>query len=107
MYKKQADIRSNHAVIIIMAVIIAVLAILWLNKPHTNSPDHVQNIVTLEYYRNYTVQRTNGKVDTLWLDLKVYAYTDCDRLTNNDEGHNCEINDAIKIWEELNILGYN
>lgn len=60
---------------------------------------------TVEIYRYYTVERTNGRITTVRTDLDVYTIA-CDGMEPNDEGHNCILMSDDAIAEFRSASGY-
>lgn len=106
MYIKQKQANFvNRFIAISIIVIIAMFAIMF-TRTGENRPDNVQTIVALEIYRNYSVERYNGKVQTVYVDTDVYSVNYCNEYTMNDEGHNCVLNEFSTIWKFLTDIGY-
>jgi hypothetical protein len=94
----------------ILALIVAVLIGLgWFMKPTAinGGVEKVENIVTLEYHRNFTVELYNGKVDAVYVDQEAYNTKNyhCTKV-QNDEAHNCMLTDTLEMWQFLNKIGY-
>lgn len=91
-------------------IIIIILVLVLMQKP-TTSGTRVQNILTKEYHKGYTVQLYNGKVDLVYVDTNIYNVyeitqtKECDSYEDNDEGHNCVLWDTISIYRFLSKMG--
>lgn len=117
MYLRKGKIAAmNHTVALCMIITVAVI-VGWMLKP-VDIHERLENIAQVEYYRNYSVERYNGKVDRVALDWHTYdidailpqensEISACDDIDeSNEEGQTCILTDTIKIWEFLNHIGY-
>lgn len=120
-YTKNTDAQKYNKIIAI-AVILAIVA-LWLLFSNSGQKKgaKIENVLTREYTKTYTVERFNEKVDKVYVDWNVYdidtitgynpddnseSIDSCDEIDNNDEGQVCVLTDTIRMWRFLDAVGY-
>jgi hypothetical protein len=104
--KKSKKVTVQHGVSLKQWVVITVFFIaLYAGVSWSVSPAAPVTSKTVEIYRYYTVERTNGRITLVRTDLDVYSIA-CDGLEPNDEGHNCVLMSEDAIAEFRSASGY-